>query len=131
MIWSFASEEAETARSVRSQFMAYLRECAEPGGDFGAAELIFAELVGNVALHAPGSIIVDLQWLDYRPFLTVCDTGPGFELPPIPALPEDSSESGRGLYLVWKLAGNLKVYRTPAGSHCVTTSLPLRRARTT
>lgn len=129
MMWSYSLASAEQAREIRGKFMSYLHGLNDLTGDLFASELIFAELVGNVAMHAPGPIKIDLHWLGRSAQLSVCDNGPGFDLTAMPHLPEDGAESGRGLYLVWRLAGALKVRRTAAGENCVTTTLPLHLER--
>ncbi|MGA7356543.1 MAG: ATP-binding protein, partial [Candidatus Cybelea sp.] len=82
-----------------------------------AAELVFGELLGNVARYAPGPIEIIFDWGEGAPVLHVLDRGPGFKL--APKLPSDLlSEQGRGLYLVWSLAEDFNVTeRYDGGSH--------------
>jgi anti-sigma regulatory factor (Ser/Thr protein kinase) len=115
--WSFDSHDAVAAQNARHAFSARLRSGLVPEEDICAAELVFGELVGNVARHAPGPTDVVLDWSGPRPVLHVLDTGPGFEH--LACLPSDAmSESGRGLFLVSSLAQELHVSRRPKrGSH--------------
>jgi anti-sigma regulatory factor (Ser/Thr protein kinase) len=115
--WSFDAENAQAAHDARAQFVAALRERAPAQSDIGAAELVFGELIGNVVRHAPGPIDVQLDWSGVHPVLHVTDRGKGFIRDP--ALPADVlSESGRGLYIIAQLTGNVRIERIPGyGNH--------------
>lgn len=109
--WRFDPREYRHARGVRETVVEALVLHGE-GVDLPAAELVFGELVGNAARHAPGTIDVELSWDDRStPVLHVVDEGPGFEaeatLPPLDA------ESGRGLYLVRHLTRAFTVTIVP------------------
>jgi anti-sigma regulatory factor (Ser/Thr protein kinase) len=124
--WSFDAENARAAQDARAEFVHYLRSQINDGFSISAAELVFGELIGNVVRHAPGAIDIDLDWSQEHPVLHVIDRGPAFE--PGSALPSDLlSESGRGLYIVRRLASNLKVEHVPGYGNHVTAELPLRR----
>ncbi len=83
--------------------------------------MIFAELVGNAVRHAPGELSSSLEVRDGNVVLHVIDKGPGFEFEP--TLPSNLwAEGGRGLYLVSKLARDVRVERLAGlGSHIVVT----------
>lgn len=85
-----------------------------------------AELIGNAVRHASGPVWVSVAWTGARPELTVWDLGPGFvlqaELPPDPL-----AESGRGLFLVSRLAGDLAVAVRRGGGAAVRATLPVDR----
>jgi len=115
--WSFDAENAQAAHDARAQFIAALRENAEPDFDFDAAELVFGELIGNVVRHAPGPIDVQLDWSPSGPVLHVTDRGKGFIRDAM--LPADPlSESGRGLYIISQLTRGARIERIPGyGNH--------------
>jgi anti-sigma regulatory factor (Ser/Thr protein kinase) len=113
MKWSFESQDASGAYSVRSDLLAYLESYATDESDVDAAALIFGELVGNVVRHAPGPIAVDLHWEDGLAVLRVRDRGPGFEWVGHTMLPELFAENGRGLYIVASVARSMRINRLP------------------
>lgn len=115
--WAFDAENAQAAHQARSQLVAYLRQRAGEAADICAAELVFGELVGNVVRHAPGPIEVHVDWSGPRATLHVIDRGRGFLRDP--SLPADMlSESGRGLYIVSRLTGELRIERIAGyGNH--------------
>ncbi len=115
--WAFDSGDAETARSARHAFVDALRAGGVRAEALDTAELIFGELLGNVVRYAPGPIEILFDWSEETPVLHVLDRGPGFTL--VPRLPSDLlSERGRGLYIVWSLAGDFNVTeRFDGGSH--------------
>ena len=115
--WSFASGDADAARTVRREFSDALRDHGLSVDAIGSAELLFAELVGNVVRYAGGTTEVALDRNGPLPVLHVFDRGPGFRH--LPKLPADVlSESGRGLYIVAALAEDFSVTRRPdGGSH--------------
>jgi PAS domain S-box-containing protein len=82
-----------------------------------AAELILAEIIGNLARYAPADVEFVLESEESRPVLHVLDNGPGFEF--LPKLPPDLlAESGRGLFLISALAADFNVTRRAGrGSH--------------
>jgi signal transduction histidine kinase len=93
--------------------------------DVGIANVAFAELVGNVHRHVGGPAWVSLDSSGERPVLTVRDLGPGFA--PEFRLPSGpDSTTGRGLYLVRQLVGDITVERDATGAR-VSVSLPLRQ----
>ena len=126
-IWRFEGSDANEAFERRSDYVIHLRRYAEPESDFDSAELIYGELVGNVARHVGGPIRVRVDWENRFAVLHVHDTGPGFR--PSFRLPEPTSESGRGLYIVKQLAHDLDVDDVPAG--CIVRAvLPVTRCLT-
>ena len=123
--------DATLAHTARRTFATYLRCHAGPAAACDAAELIFGELLGNVAQHAPGSVEVSLRWNGTAAVLEVFDDGPGYEVVPA-TLPEDAlSESLRGLFLVEAFGGeDLRTYRADDGRNVTHVVLPVRRRRT-
>jgi GAF domain-containing protein/anti-sigma regulatory factor (Ser/Thr protein kinase) len=127
--WTFDTADAASARDARLSFVDTLRAAGVATNDVFASELIFGELLGNVARHAPGPIAIALEWDDgSAPVLHVLDDGPGFVV--VPRLPSDMlSERGRGLFLVWSLAEEFNVTRREStGSHARAV-LPASRGR--
>jgi signal transduction histidine kinase len=123
--WYVDASDAEAVRQARQEFADYVRLHARHPLDIGIANVAFAELVGNVHRHVGGPAWVSLDWSGERPVLTVRDLGPGFapefRLPTGP-----DSTTGRGLYLVRQLAGDITVERDATGAR-VSVTLPLRR----
>ncbi len=106
--WTFDSADSRAARRARKEFVQSLEADASPGSDFKAAELIFGELVANVAQHASGTIDVSLEWRDGKAVLHVIDRGPGYAN--AARRPNDLfAENGRGLWLIRRLGGQLAV----------------------
>ncbi len=123
--WRFDSRNEMDAHRLRHEFMDLLR--AGGTGDFPAAELVYGELIGNAVRHAPGRIVVRLDWDDDTPVLTVHDEGesfrPDFRLPADPM-----SEHGRGLFIVRALALSLDVEDIDGDGSQVNARLPVHRA---
>ncbi len=119
--WHFDAENAQAAGEARREFVEKLHDTGLFGETFESAELIFGELVGNVVRHAPGPIDVQLDFEGSSPVLHVVDRGRGFVRDP--ALPVNPlSESGRGMYIISRLASNVRVERIPGfGNHVAAT----------
>lgn len=125
--WSFDVSDYEAATDLRHRVMNVLRADQRLSGDYAAVELILGELLGNVARHTPGSIVVDFRVLAGRAFISVSDEGPGIG-DVSRALPVDAlSESGRGMFLIAALARDLDVRCSRAGT-TVRVELPLDAA---
>ncbi|GAC1422300.1 MAG: SpoIIE family protein phosphatase [Candidatus Velthaea sp.] len=125
--WAFDARDAMAAHGARADLMKVLRADGDPSSEFGDAELIFGELIGNVVRHAAGAIDVALEWDNEAPLLHVIDRGPGFQRDI--ALPDTFSESGRGLYIIRSIATGLRYQQMPGrGTHVVAT-LPVTRRR--
>jgi anti-sigma regulatory factor (Ser/Thr protein kinase) len=132
--WYLDGDDASAVSLLRGEVMAYLRRHAEPESDLDAAELVFAEAVGNAVRHAAGPVWVSLTWHDVEPMLTVYDVGPGLD----PRLLDDPervrvaddpfAESGRGLFLMRELAPEVTARRRAEAGTVVDVRLPVRRA---
>lgn len=90
--------------------------------DIASAELVFGELIGNVVRHAKSGCDAEIA-IDHggpRTVLHVLDRGAGFHH--ISRLPPDPyAETGRGLFLIAALTGELTVTERPdGGSHART-----------
>lgn len=126
MLWKFEASRAEEAMQIRPAFLVIVRNLAGQAADTYVFELVFAEIVGNVIRHAPGPIRLELHRDGDCLLLCVRDHGPGFTLRAM--APEVTSESGRGLFLVSKLAKRLDVENAPGGGSIVRALLPLQAA---
>ena len=115
--WSFDSRDADAARDVRTEITSELKRGKFSEGAIYNAEIVFAELLGNVVRYAPKWVDVTLDGSGARPVLHVLDGGSGFEH--LPKLPADVlSERGRGLFIVTRLTEEFHVTRRPhGGSH--------------
>lgn len=112
--WTFRSDDVDAFIKTRSQICERLEMLGVHGNRSTTAEMIFAELVGNVVRHAPGSIDVLLEMRNAKPILHVLDSGPSFSY--APRLPTNPlSENGRGLYLVKELSHDFNVSPRPSG----------------
>ena len=126
MEWYVNAADAEAVHRSRHEFAAYLSSHAADGSDLNAAQLVYSELVGNVHRHVGGSAWVLLDWSEDMSVLTVRDVGPGFA--PETRLPADPHvTSGRGLFLVRQLAGEITVTTDVTGAS-VSVELPVRRS---
>jgi GAF domain-containing protein/anti-sigma regulatory factor (Ser/Thr protein kinase) len=112
--WTINPREPRATNDARLQISRSLAVGGYAVELLPTAELIVAELVGNLARHAPGPAEISLEWNAGQPVLHVRDRGPGFDF--VPKLPPDVyAESGRGLYLISALAREFAVARRPDG----------------
>jgi signal transduction histidine kinase len=121
----FRIADASLANNARTIFQRYLAAQVEPASDLYGAELIFGELLGNVARHAPGAIDVRLRWNGPTAILEVADNGPGYSVENV-HLPAELAESCRGLFLVSAFGTGLAV-RREHGTTTTTVTLPVTR----
>jgi len=124
--WYFEVEDSTNALHRRSEFVMYLRTYGAPGEDYAAAEVIFGEIVGNAIVHAPGPLVVEVDWPEGRATLHVTDEGPPIRV--IQNLPHDPmAEHGRGLAVANRLARGLSAVVSATGK-TVNAKLPVRLA---
>jgi PAS domain S-box-containing protein len=97
------------AQHARRLFMQLLEAQSIAFADPLAAEIVFGELLSNVARHAPGPVRIELHCTDREAILSIADSGVGYTLET--GLPEDSSESKRGLFLIQAFARKAHVER--------------------
>lgn len=126
--WTFDISDFKAASRLRLRVMEWLRTEAGLKGDFYAAELILGELLGNVARHTPGAIVVEADLSGAAPMLTVSDNGPGFTHEAQPTLGDILREDGRGMYLISKMAKRMEV-RCDGRGATVRVELPLSASR--
>ena len=116
--WNLALDDARAAVDARSHFVEFLRgiECDESFID--SAELVFGELLGNVVRHAPGPVEISIDLSPGALVLHVIDSGPPLTTTEH-RLPDDElSERGRGLFIVSRLASDVRVeHLVNCGNH--------------
>ena len=121
----FRFADVTVAHYARKLFVLYLQGQVQPESDLFAVELVFGELIGNVARHAPGPVEVHVLWEGEGARLEVWDHGPGYEMQV--ALPEDTmDQTHRGLFIVASLASGLSVERR-GGQTVTSVNIALRR----
>jgi PAS domain S-box-containing protein len=116
--WHIASaRDAGQTRIVRDRVLSALETRGVTTDGIAIAQIILAELIGNLARYAPGPAKFSLTWSGEVPVLHVADTGPGYHF--AAKLPADPlSESGRGLFLISALSRDFVVTkRHGGGSH--------------
>jgi serine phosphatase RsbU (regulator of sigma subunit)/anti-sigma regulatory factor (Ser/Thr protein kinase) len=115
--WSFDARDAAAARDVRAELVTELQRVPLTDAGVANAELVFAELIGNVVRYAAKWVDVTLDASGALPVLHILDGGPGFRYSP--RLPIDVlSERGRGLFIVAQLTEEFHVTKRPhGGSH--------------
>ena len=121
--WTIDARNEGATRRVKRAVMWHLGEIATGDADFGAAELILGELIGNVARHTPGWAQIDVAREDGNAVLYVSDAGAPFT-PPDEA-PDLLAESGRGLFMVRALSGGVHIEHTGTGNR-VRVVLPMQ-----
>ena len=123
--WHIDLEDAAAAPSRRPDFVQYLRANGRPDDDYGAAELIFGELVGNAYLHARGPLEMAVEWSEGHAVLHVTDQGGPIDLASA-RMPAESSEHGRGLAIVRALAPQVHATTYPGYGKTISVALPVR-----
>lgn len=115
--WAFHTGDVAAARDTRHAISTSLIQHGLSSDALGAAEVVLAELLGNVVRYAPGPVRIALDRSGTAPVLHVLDDGRGFRH--LPKLPDDVlSERGRGLYIVSASSDDFTVTRRPhGGSH--------------
>lgn len=115
--WNFDVENTEEASAARHALADDLRATGMHEENVLVAEMIVAELLGNVVRYAGGRVDMILDSSAEVPVVHIIDSGAGFERNP--RLPADFyAENGRGLYIVAELAREFTISRAPnGGSH--------------
>jgi len=126
--WLFESSDPSIAREARHELMRFIREHASSSQDVFRTELIIGELLANAVGHAPGLVMIEIDWVGSEPLLTISDTGPGLT-GFTPGLPGDQfTESGRGLFLVGNLANDVKIEPLTDRGTTIRVVLPVTRS---
>ncbi len=124
MCWSLNANDALAARAARKSATAALGAVTDDPETLAAAELIVGELLSNVARHADGHVCLELTVNEGFVHLCVHDTSPTFAIDIGPPS-DDLSESGRGLYIISKLADRIDVDPVSNIGKCVSVRLNL------
>jgi PAS domain S-box-containing protein len=123
--WNFDVSDPDETRAARGELAGELRAVGMNEENVLVAELIVAELLGNVVRYATGRVDLILDHSADVPVIHIIDGGTGFEHNP--RLPADTyAESGRGLYIVAKLAREFTIARAPGGGSHVRVVLETR-----
>jgi anti-sigma regulatory factor (Ser/Thr protein kinase) len=116
--WRFDPRGADAAARVRSELRRVLR-LHERDDAIVRLDMIYAEIVSNAILHAPGPIEVSMECAESGGdvVLHVKDRGPGYRVNA--QLPKDLfSECGRGLFIISTHSDRFEVdQRAGGGSH--------------
>jgi PAS domain S-box-containing protein len=112
--WTFDVRQPHDASAARRALARELRASGLHEEHVTTAELIVAELLGNVVRYASGRVDVVLDGSADVPVLHMIDGGHGFKYNP--RLPADAyAENGRGLFIVSELAREFTISRAPGG----------------
>jgi anti-sigma regulatory factor (Ser/Thr protein kinase) len=126
--WSVELPDATQALRQSEAYITHLRTFGMPDDDYDSAELIFVELVGNVCLHAPGAIRIQVEWSTGSATLHVTDEGPPIDMDAI-AFPDPYAESGRGLATVNALSPAVRNITYAVNGKTLSAALPVRLNR--
>jgi serine phosphatase RsbU (regulator of sigma subunit)/anti-sigma regulatory factor (Ser/Thr protein kinase) len=121
--------EFSAVRAAVAQIHAWLAEKNLPEADLGAWELALMEAVNNAVKYAPPAarelpVVIEISCGERDVEARITDHTAGFDWPDEVKLPEDESESGRGLFLMKSLTDRAVYFRHPGENILV-----LRRAR--
>ncbi len=105
--WSFDAGDGAAAQAARNAFVARLAAAGVGEDARLGCEIVFGEMVGNVARYTPGPLDVGLRRDGRRLVLAALDRGPSFRWQPV--RPADDSENGRGLFLIQALTRAVRV----------------------
>ncbi len=99
----------------------FLADMGLPEAELAAWELILTEAGNNCVIHSAGGLPgqswqVRLLLAPGRVIARIHDGNEGFEWPEDPQLPDDDSESGRGIFLIHTLTGFRKQEHHPGGN---------------
>jgi len=112
--WNFDAADPEEARTARRSLADELLVSGMHADNVLVAEMIVAELLGNVVRYANGRVDVVLDYSADVPVIHLIDGGNGFERNP--RLPADAyAENGRGLYIVAELSREFTISRAAGG----------------
>jgi anti-sigma regulatory factor (Ser/Thr protein kinase) len=118
------ANDALAARSARKSAAAALGAVTDDPEVLAAAELIVGELLANAARHADGHVCLELTVNEGFVHLCVHDASPAFAIDIRPPA-DELSESGRGLYIISKLADRIDVEPVTNVGKCVSVRLNL------
>ena len=123
-VWQLDARDPVSARRVKRAILWKLAGLSAGEPEFLAVELIYGELLANVARHTPGPATVTLEERGDVAVLHVEDRGPAFRQPVVAERADLFAESGRGYWLISQFSRSTVVERTDDGNR-VTVTLPL------
>lgn len=127
--WYFETDCARDALAGRPLLERYLSDHTREGSDLFSASLVYGELISNVVKHVPfGGVRVWLERERGKFALCISDAGNGFTMADM-RKPDDSSESGRGLFIVRQVCERVSFHREGRDGFVVRAVLPLDRRR--
>jgi serine phosphatase RsbU (regulator of sigma subunit)/anti-sigma regulatory factor (Ser/Thr protein kinase) len=122
--WSFDASRPRASQAARKAFVRRLADARIGEEDRVACEIVFGELVGNVARYTPGRVDIALRREGAQLHLAALDRGPGFRWDDNP--PADQlAESGRGLFLIGTLGREVRAEYLPGFGSYVEVTLPV------
>ncbi len=121
--------EFSAVRAAVAQVQSWLAEKRLSADDLGAWELALMEGANNAVKYAPPAaqklpVVIEISCGERDVEARITDHTAGFDWPAEVKLPEDESESGRGLFLMKSLTDRAVYFRHPGENILV-----LRRAR--
>ena len=116
-------------RPAVARALEFLRDQGADPEELSACELALVEACNNAVEHAtaPGAalpVVIEVLCGAEALELRVEDHTKGFKLPPVPRLPPDDSEHGRGLFLIHSVMTTAEYYQGQMGN-----CLVLRKVR--
>ena len=124
--WYFETDTAQDALAGRALLERYLSDHCEVGEDLFAASIVYGEMISNVIKHAPnGGVRVWLERENGHYALCMNDPGSGFNEQDLTHTPDAEAESGRGLFLIRKLADRVSYRRLANNGFLVRAVLPV------
>lgn len=124
--WSFDARDEDAATRVKRALFWQLADHIEPNESVNL-EIVYGELIANVARHTPGPAGVEIERNGGEIILRVADQGQPFDAT-VPAEVDFLSESGRGMFLIASLAKTFSVSRHGSGNR-VSVSFPVNAKR--
>ena len=109
MCWTLDASDVQAARATRQAATATLRALTDCEETLGAAELVIGELLSNAARHTDGNVCLELGSQDGHAEISVYDSSTDFAMD-LNRIPDDMAESGRGLFIISKLARRMSIH---------------------
>lgn len=126
--WYFETDSPQDALAGRPLLERYLSDHTPEGSDLFSAALVYGELVSNVIKHAPkGGVRVWLEPYNGKYALYINDAGRGFGPQALNQIPDEHSESGRGLFIVQQVCDEVSFGKLEGDGFVIRAVLPLER----
>lgn len=103
--WSFDARDPVAGQRARGEFFERLALEGIGADACLPYEIVFGEIVANVARYTPGALDICLRRAGFDLIVAALDRGPGFVWSPV--RPADDSERGRGLFLIDTIASKV------------------------